>query len=549
MSGKDGPDLELDVSDVLAEIGAEEAVARLEARVADLEQDLERAGTRNEEAERARAGELEVMRARVDDALELVRETIEDHSSMWRRIEERLDEAADATRESVGSALTTVRDDLSPKLDRATAELDTTVARITGQIQAARDDLEGRVTTIEGVVAEARTSLQDTVEELRAEQVDRDETLDSALTEVAARADGRLAELETSFGKRHDDLATRIDALRRELDGAAGELRASMNLKAQEATESVETLRHELEETYERHDVAAAELERRWIEGTREIARLVEDHAAAAREAVREERVSREEAVHAAVMKTDDLATRVTELDGRIASESARSKGPIEELRNRADELTKRLEATQSRLTTLAEELGSGITDRVATVTAEVVALREAIAPHEQTAAGLAHLHGRVRELAARIDAMDHPVTPGVDDTRVAAIEDKLGAIRRDLATLAGGVGAAVEQTQGVGARLAELQESVRAQGALTIEVRELTARTSELAARLDETDKLARAAGQAIASAVRRARASQPRVPPVRPLPEGAPSVAAAERPLLFRPEPPPTGGADPSP
>jgi hypothetical protein len=78
--------------------------------------------------------------------------------------------------------------------------------------------------------------------------------------------------------------------------------------------------------------------------------------------------------------------------------------------------------------------------------------------------------------------------------------------------------------------------------------MRELTSRTAELAARLDETDKLARAAGQAIASAVRRARASQSRIPPVQPLTEGAPRVAAAERPLLFRPEPP-TGGADPSP
>jgi hypothetical protein len=81
--GSDGHADAADVRGVLDQIATEETLARLEARVSELEQQLVHAEYHASARDRAHQGELDLMRARLDDALALVRET-------WSTLSERL---------------------------------------------------------------------------------------------------------------------------------------------------------------------------------------------------------------------------------------------------------------------------------------------------------------------------------------------------------------------------------------------------------------------------------------------------------------------------
>lgn len=339
-----------EVRTVLAEIEASEEMATLESRVAEVEQELERASARAEDAERARRGELQVMRARIEDALELVRTTTDEQRDAWTQLERRLAEVVHEADSATGRLVEGLREDLTPKVARADLRTEELAADLRGELEAASEDV------------------------------------------------GR-----------------QLDAIRRELDAAAGELRAAQNLRSQQSTELVSSM---------------------------------DDRLSELAEALERERALRDEAVHSVRTRLDDLTNRVEDVDQRAVSQSSRHLAELGHLHRSVEETGGRVEVLAQRVSSAVEDVAGELATRVASLAAELAAVRDASVRQQERLASMA---ARPAQASAETVLADGAAY----DRRLARIEQRL----------------------------------------------------EELAGRVEEAERVANAAGRAIASAVRRAR------------------------------------------
>lgn len=511
-AASEGPaaaDRPLDVRAVLAEIGAEETVARLEARVEGLEQDLERAGTRAREGERARQGELQLMRARVEDALALVHDTMDEQRSAWTRFEDRFGGLVAAAEEHSRSFVSELREELSPRVERALLRTDEASAELRGEIAGVADELEQRGGMLSSTLAALREELDRATGDL-AERLDREvEARAAALAALETTVTARADALEESATDLHREAEARLESLRRELDAAVGELRAGLNLRANELRDDLTRVRQDLEATIEDQRAAAEDLERRWVAGTREVVRRVEHSDSVAREALHDERADRETADDALGEQLARLSATVDELATRVTADLGRQSTTVATLERVGEELATRLDVLQGKVAEAVSLIASQLTNRVTTVAGEVDALRESSVRQQARLATLDHLARRVEELAER---QAEPAPAPVDDDRLARIEVHVAELGRQVAAMGATVSGTAERAEALTAAVASLQDDDRRQDALRQEVRELAARSSELTHRLAETERLARTAGQAIAASMRqRARPGAP--------------------------------------
>lgn len=535
------PDAErpLDVRAVLDEIGAEETIAHLEARVAGLEQDLERADTRAREGERSRQGELDLMRARVEDAMTLVRETLDEQRTAWTSFEERFSGLVRDAEENSRSFVSELRDELTPRVQKAVMQTESSAAELKGEISTIAEDLDGRATELTGTLAELRRSLDRSASELSTQLSREQEERAAAATALEDRLRSRLDELATADEERHGEALTKVEALRRELDAAVGELRAGLNLRANELTETLSDLHDELTEAIDARQQAEAALERRWIDGTREIARRIEQNESVLRDSVQAERGQRQEADDELGQRVERIGTQLSELATKLDGELGRQGTSVEQLRRQGEEVATRLDVLQGKVAEAVSQIASQLTNRVATVVGDLAALRDTSVSHQEKLASLDHLSRKVDELAKREPAA--AVAPAVDDERLDRIEKELAGLRQHVSSMGATVTATAQQARDLHAAISSLSSQGREQEGMRQEVRELAARTSEMTHRIDETEKLARAAGQAIASAVRRARTANAKTSGSDPVEH------LGERPIFSSRPPTPPPGAPP--
>lgn len=530
-------DLKLDVRAVLAEIGAEEAVAQLEARIEEFEQQFGRIEQRGQESERARKGELDVMRARVSDALQVVQDAVEEQREAWTNLESRLASLAADTESNAAAAIDALREELTPRVHRALLQSDEVQARVAGELESVASELRSRLETHREQIAEAKTEAEQRVASVEAELRDEHEQRTAAFAELESRTQAQVGEVEATVTQQHGELVERLDGLRRELDATTGELRAGWNLRAQELEDSVVQAHDSLAETIEAQGEASAELERRWIEGTRDIARRIEEVTAHARELVNAEKVGREQSVHELSTELEAIGSAIAGLEDTLGAAETKRVTEGEQLRRNLQETSGRLEVLQQKVANAVGKIASELTNKVSSVTGELEALREASVRQEQRLTTLDAVVKRVDGLEAQQGVIANKLTTATDNARFGELQKAMSALRQDLSTLAGGVEASVEQSSQVRQQLTTAQETLREHVALRQEVRELAARMAESAARLDETERLARAAGQAIAGAVRKAREASVRpAVPLAPANPGQPSVPAAEQAPLFQ-------------
>lgn len=266
-------------AEVIGELEISGTLAHLESRLESLELDLIRlSGSREEESRRV-AGELSVMKARVEDALGAIIATAEELRSAWvsldkrvtDRVETRLSESRSASRKSTGTTDAGLRfDELAARLrgeieavdaaslERATAAtelVDQAEARLDARMQAA-DDRFGEVTAqIEGRAAEilatlrldlgrARTELQSSVDKLRDEASARERLLAERIEELTgavemlstrlrgtdARRSGQRASADAAISSLASEVSSLETRMRESLDalsaGEAGRLGA-----------------------------------------------------------------------------------------------------------------------------------------------------------------------------------------------------------------------------------------------------------------------------------------------------------------------------------
>lgn len=534
--GAPPPRRRLDVRAVLDEIGAEDAIAHLEARVAGLEQDLERSTNRSREAERTRRSDLELIRARVEDTLGAVREAMEEQRVSLREFDERFSGAIAAAEEAGRAFVDQLREDLTPRVQRAVHHVDEAKAELRGELAAIASDAEGRASAQGEQLATLRRELERSIAQLRSELATAVDERTSATVALEERLVSRLEELERSTGERFHEQQERTEALRRELDATAGELRAGMNLTAGELRDALGELHAELGQAIDDQSDGAAELERRWIAGTEDIGRRFEQVERMLREAVEAERAARRATEDELTGRVEAVNATVDELHDRGGTDSARREAELEGLRRGQDELVSRLDVLQSKVAKAVGQVASQLSNRVAQLAGDLDAMRESSVRQQERLASVDHVERRLAELAASQEQLAAR-TPdaGADDERLGRLETGLAELRREVGALTETVTESRQQSRDVAAGIGGLTASVRAQESLRQEVRELAARTAETVHRLDETEKLARAAGQAIASAVRRSRGEGASPPRPRPVPAAGETIFG-DRPRTVR-------------
>lgn len=502
--GADGP--RTDVRSVLEEIGAEGALADLEARVEDLERDLQRADDRAREAEEGRQGERELMRARMDEALELLRTSMEEQRLAFQRFEERfagmVDGAADAARTYVDE----LRDELTPRVQLTVVRTEELAAELRGELRVLADDTQGRDAATAEAAEETRAELGDRIAELERSRTEYRQASEAATADRMRIFDERLGAVEVSSRSRHDEQRAEVEALRRELDAAVGELRAGLNLRSGELVERIEDARLDLTERLEDQQAVARGLEERWVEGTREIAQRVEQVVGIVRQSTSGERAARETAHDELAGRVEELARTVGDLRDRFAAEATRHSAELEAVRMSADELGSRLAAVEGKVADTVGSVASQLTNRVAELAGNLEALMSTSVRHEERLAGIERLERQLAELAAG-QAELATGRSGPDREQLGELIDRLTDLRQREKGTAERLDVLHQQLRELGERVADVAESAGRGESLRHEVRELAARSSELTHRLDETERVARAAGQAITRAVRLAR------------------------------------------
>lgn len=456
-----------EVHDMLEQLDTEGTVAALEARVEDLEQELARAETRAYEAERGRQGDLEMMRARTQDALELVRVSMEDQRVAFRSFEERLTGLVSSAEEAGRRTVDGLRNDLAPAVQKALLRSDEVGAEVKGELGAVAAET-ARIAGAVARLAEVQDELADRLEAATRANAEEPEARAAAIAASEERLAQRLATAEEASRYRLLEERGRVEALRRELDSAVGELRAGINLKAGELVERIEDHRLELAERADDHDRA------------------------------------------------------VVDLEERLAAETVRHGAELEPVHRSADELRTRLESVEAKVADTVGGLAGSLTNRVSEVAGRLEALRETAVRHQEQLSGLDQLERRIGELEARRSEPAAGTRPALE---------RLDALGQELDALRGHERSMLDRLEGLERHLAELTmrlpgsgDGLEAADGLRHEIRDLASRTSELATRLEETDRIARTAGQAITRAIRHTRQADPNasLPPVPPLPGG---------------------------
>lgn len=473
------------VREVLTTIAVEEAVASVELRIADLEGEVERAHSHAEEADRSRRGELEVMRARIEDTLALVRTATEEHQQAWSQLERRLTEVVGEVDASTGRLLEGLRDELAPRVHRAALQAEEVEARLTGEVDAVR--------------AEVLEALRSAREESSA-----------AIAAVQERAGG-LSEA----------LTQQLETLRVELEGAVGELRAADNLQGQQVEQAVTDLRAELATSIEPYLRAAAQREEQLKAAIDDLRRRLQDAAAARASAAERERTAREEGTSKLRSRLEDLASRIEQVDTRSVGQTSRHLAELGQLHRTVEEVGGRVEVLSQRVATAIDGVAGQLATRLSSLTAEVAALHEAGVRQEERLATVEGLKRRVAELESSPQgqargpgeqpaAADATAGPG-GQPAVGGMTDGLTELGGELAVLAGRLDAveshlsdAVESHLSDDVRLDALAQG---QAALTHQLRELAAGVEQLTGRVADAERVAQAAGRAIVSAVRRGR------------------------------------------
>jgi chromosome segregation ATPase len=163
------------------------------------------------------------------------------------------------------------------------------------------------------------------------------------------------------------------------------------------------------------------------------------------------------------------------------------------------------MDALQSTLAHAVNDIANSLGKRVAALATQVDEVQEASSRQRQREPDL-------EALAARLALLDERMG---DTSAQQGVTDQISQLQRELSRIAGRLDsfarqavAADERAEALRRDVGVLGDEVATAGAWRSELRDLTTRTTELAARVAETETVARRAGNAVIEALRQARA-----------------------------------------
>lgn len=402
-------DSDTHLSRALAQITDSEGIAHLDGRLTFVERQMERLGSRRDEADRVINSELAVMRVRLENTLSAFAAATQEHREAMGVSERRLQMLAAEADRSARMMVESLRGELAAGAEEAGRVAERMEARIAGEQRMFADEAARRATVLAGTISTGRQALDARLEAALAEVDERmaaalaqvDAHTEAVLTDLMAAAspverDGLLADVEGHVAACLEAPLQHVELLRASLADAA--------LVHARVVDTRSELLDVLQASEDKALAAAEHLESMILQVRR---RLVSDEAewsAVVGEAG--------DAMAALGTRVEDLLERVCSLEAAGAAERASAGVQLAGIDRRLD---LHEEVAQNALGHVAE-LGARITSSERAVEAQVGAVAAVRTLVEEQAGAIVYLQRMVAELSDRFDAArsigDPPAIP-----------------------------------------------------------------------------------------------------------------------------------------
>lgn len=352
------------VHDILSSIAADGEVARIESRFAELEREIARLGDEVGSADQNRRRELELMRVRVNEAIDLVGEALESQRTARSSTDEYLQTRADELRNELRSQAEVLRKEMTDRSERSAMHTDELELRMQADLEGVHRDLEAlsattgeRLESVQAELAALREQLSSETASLR-EQLQEVTAaggmeLERVAEELRAELGGGPAELrgqlDDALASLRDDLEAATDSLKGELEGSVRESRASQALAVGELESTLSELRDRLEARMGMVESAASERHEDWVEGLTAVSASNRETVNQLSSTLDRERAARAEDHRSLRAALEEVSARLERIEARASSGVGRLDLTVTDLERRVIETSSRLEAIERR--------------------------------------------------------------------------------------------------------------------------------------------------------------------------------------------------------
>ena len=316
--------------EVLGELEVANSLSSLEARLDSIELDIARVVATREEDSRRISGEMQVMRARVEDALTAVTDTAQELRDAWVGIDSRIAELIDSRFDGQQTSVDGLRAQVTQGLEATRMAIEAAEARLHGEVEALSGTSVEQVRGISDLVEQARTRVDEVVS-----------GIESRMTDALAKAEPRVDDRNIS-----EQLGTVASQLRDELAGrekAFEERLASMTERVGSIAQSFDTLMSKVAVDEARLATGRAGTDGSVAVLTQQI-RALENRVAGLAETVASTATEKVQAMQGQVTEVREAILRVAERVGSTAFLTRR----VADLEVRLAELNAKLDRTPS---------------------------------------------------------------------------------------------------------------------------------------------------------------------------------------------------------
>lgn len=218
--------------EVIGQLEVANSLSALESRLDSIELDIARVVATREEDSRRITGEMQVMRARVEDALTAVTDTAQELRDAWVGIDGRIAELIDSRFGAQQESVDSLRAHVTQGLEATRMAIEAAEARLHGEVEALSGTSIEQVRSISDLVEQARSRVDEVVSEVEgrvgealAGSHNGNGTIgEEQLGAVASQLRDELTSREKAFEERIADMAERVGSIAASFDTLMGKM-------------------------------------------------------------------------------------------------------------------------------------------------------------------------------------------------------------------------------------------------------------------------------------------------------------------------------------
>jgi hypothetical protein len=212
---------------VIGQLEVVNTLSQLDARLDAIELDIARLGTARDDDQRTMTGEMDVMRVRLEEALNAVTDTAQELRGAWGSLDQRIADLIDVRFHEQQKSVEAIRAQLSSGLEATRMAIEATEARLHGEVDALSGTSTEQVRGISELVEQARAKIDEMIAGVEGRVI---ETMTGTNLSASALGDeihaisAQIREEIAARGKELDariiDVTDRVGAITTEFDTA-----------------------------------------------------------------------------------------------------------------------------------------------------------------------------------------------------------------------------------------------------------------------------------------------------------------------------------------